>query len=46
MNLREWDDNLNSHFADLCKQRARDNCPVFVFEHGLNLARFLFRVGA
>lgn len=36
MRLREWHDSLDSHFAGLCKQRAKDNCPVFVFEHGLN----------
>ncbi len=36
MNLREWHDNLNSHFADLHKLRANDNCSVFVFEHNLN----------
>ena len=36
MNLQEWHNNFDRHFAGLYKQRAEDNCPVFVFEHGLN----------
>jgi hypothetical protein len=36
MNLPQWHNYFESHYDNLHQQRAKDNTPVFVFEHGLD----------